>query len=195
MVTEGPAQWLSPSLPAPKGFSVSEGTGRYTTLKTPTPTPNNPDAELKPNMAVRCCKAILRKDFKKDPQINMIFEEICCRQDNDLLCNPPIGTSFDPQNISRSLWARNPTTGMLFCSGLPIFCFPNPFQTSMQLCHQIELVLMITTVLHSTLYLFWKARYGTYRVFVYPFYPGNYDDSEHILYIVGKVFSIGIQRR
>src|SRR6266446_10973015 len=47
-----------------------------TTLKTPTPTPNNPDAELKPNMAVRCHKAILRKDFKKDPQINMIFEEI-----------------------------------------------------------------------------------------------------------------------
>src|SRR5258708_1444905 len=49
----------------------------HTALKTPTPTPDNPDAELKPNMAVRCCKAILRKDFKKDPQINMIFEEIC----------------------------------------------------------------------------------------------------------------------
>ncbi len=49
----------------------------HTTLKTPTPTPNNPDAKLKPNMAVRCHKAILRKDFKKDPQINMIFEEIC----------------------------------------------------------------------------------------------------------------------
>src|SRR5258708_2318012 len=28
-------------------------------------------------MAARHCKAILRKDFKKDPQINMIFEEIC----------------------------------------------------------------------------------------------------------------------
>src|SRR5258708_6448901 len=49
----------------------------HTTLETPTPTPNNPDTELKPNMAVGCCKAILRKDFKKDPQINMIFEEIC----------------------------------------------------------------------------------------------------------------------
>src|SRR5258708_14099447 len=48
-----------------------------TALKTPTPTPDNPDTELKPNMAVGCCKAILRKDFKKDPQINMIFEEIC----------------------------------------------------------------------------------------------------------------------
>src|SRR5258708_35916200 len=28
-VTEGPAQWLSPSLPAPKGLSVSGGTGHY----------------------------------------------------------------------------------------------------------------------------------------------------------------------
>src|SRR5258708_23940449 len=49
----------------------------HTALETPTPTPNNPDTELKPNMAVGRCKAILRKDFKKDPQINMIFEEIC----------------------------------------------------------------------------------------------------------------------
>src|SRR5258705_6935095 len=51
----------------------------HTPLETPTPTPNNPGAKLKPNMAVRCCKAILRKDFKKDPQINMIFEEICSK--------------------------------------------------------------------------------------------------------------------
>ncbi len=28
-------------------------------------------------MAASCHKAILRKDFKKDPQLNMIFEEIC----------------------------------------------------------------------------------------------------------------------
>src|SRR5258708_37259367 len=28
-VTEGPAQWLSPSLPAPKGLSVSGGTSHY----------------------------------------------------------------------------------------------------------------------------------------------------------------------
>src|SRR5258708_8865054 len=48
----------------------------HTTLETPTPTPDNPDAELKPNMAVGHHKAILRKDFKKEPQINMIFEEI-----------------------------------------------------------------------------------------------------------------------
>src|SRR5260221_11598301 len=48
----------------------------HTALKTPTPTPDNPDTELKPNMAVRHHKAILRKYFKQDPQINMIFEEI-----------------------------------------------------------------------------------------------------------------------
>src|SRR5258708_13945065 len=49
----------------------------HATLETPTPTPDNPDGKLKPNMAARHSKAILRKDFKKDPQINMIFEEIC----------------------------------------------------------------------------------------------------------------------
>src|SRR5260221_10535053 len=48
-----------------------------TVLETATATPDNPDTELKPNMAVGHHKAILRKDFKKDPQINMIFEEIC----------------------------------------------------------------------------------------------------------------------
>ena len=31
-VTEGPAQWLSPSLLAPKGLSISRGTGHYTQL-------------------------------------------------------------------------------------------------------------------------------------------------------------------
>src|SRR5260221_13353190 len=39
---------------------------------------------------------------------------ICCRQENDLLFNLPIGTSFEPQNISWSLQVGNPTTGMLF---------------------------------------------------------------------------------
>src|SRR5258705_5078339 len=48
----------------------------HTALEAPAPTPDNPDTELKPNMAVGHHKAILRKDFKKDPQINMIFEEI-----------------------------------------------------------------------------------------------------------------------
>src|SRR5260370_30411107 len=47
-----------------------------TALETPTPTPDNPDAKWKPNMAVGHFKAILRKDFKKDPQIKMIFDEI-----------------------------------------------------------------------------------------------------------------------
>src|SRR5260370_13773201 len=41
---------------------------------------------------------------------------------------------------------------MLFCSGLLIFCFPNPFQTSIQLCHRIDLVLMITMVLQLHTY-------------------------------------------
>src|SRR5258708_29252730 len=27
-----------------------------------------------------------------------------CRWDNDLLCNPPMGSSFDPQNISWSYY-------------------------------------------------------------------------------------------
>src|SRR6266436_1208114 len=59
-------------LPGPSGNSPP----CHAALKTPTLTPDNPDSELKPNMAARCCKAILRKDFKKDPQLNMIFEEI-----------------------------------------------------------------------------------------------------------------------
>ena|SRR5258705_3089778 len=46
------------------------------TLETPILTPDSPDGELKPKMAAGCSKAILRKDFKKDPQINIIFEEI-----------------------------------------------------------------------------------------------------------------------
>ncbi len=36
-------------------------------------------------------------------------------------------------------------------------------------------------------------RYGTCWVFVYLFYLGNTDNSEHILYAVGNIFSIGIQ--
>ena len=46
---------------------------------------------------------------------------------------------------------------------LPIFHFPNPFQTLTQLCHRIELAFTITTVLHSILYLFWKPRNGSCR--------------------------------
>jgi len=57
----------------------------------------------------------------------------------------------------------------------------------------MEPVITITTVLHSPLYLFWKLRYRTCQVFVYPFYPGNANNSEHILCIVGKIFSIGVE--
>src|SRR5258708_40030140 len=39
---------------------------------------------------------------------------ICCKQENHLQFNLPIGTSFEPQNISWSLQVGNPTTGMLF---------------------------------------------------------------------------------
>ena len=35
------------------------------------------DCKLKPNLAAGCGRAILRKDLKKDHQINMIYEDIC----------------------------------------------------------------------------------------------------------------------
>ncbi len=46
-----------------------------------------------------------------------------CRWDNGPMCNLPISSSFDPQDRSLSLQARNPATGMLFWSDLqnPIF--------------------------------------------------------------------------
>src|SRR5258708_36719691 len=69
----------------------------------------------------------------------------------------PIQCFFDQKSC---LWAA-------LIYPLPIFHFPNPFQTLMQLCHRIDPVFTITTVLHSTLYLFWKPRYETSRVFVY----------------------------
>src|SRR5258708_9008252 len=72
----GPLSVLHLSPDTPSGDSP-QFNPYHATLKTPTPTPNNPDGELKPNMAASCHKAILRKDFKKDPQLNMIFEEIC----------------------------------------------------------------------------------------------------------------------
>src|SRR5260221_8085034 len=71
----------------------------------------------------------------------------------------------------------------------PIFHFPNPLQTPMQLCHRIELVFIITMVLHSTLYLFWKPRYGSCQFFVYAFFLSNRFESTHILYVVLKVLS------
>src|SRR5258708_40162029 len=64
---------------------------------------------------------------------------------------------------------------------LPIFHFPNPFQTLTQLCHRIEPVFTITTVVHSTLYLFWKPRYGTCQIFLYMLFLGNPFEPGHVL--------------
>src|SRR6266436_4706180 len=75
-VLPGPSSILHLSPNTPSGNSP-QFNSYHAALETPTPTPNNLDGELKPNMAARHGKAILRKDFKKDPQINMIFEEIC----------------------------------------------------------------------------------------------------------------------
>src|SRR5258707_9577881 len=71
----GPSSILHLSPNTPSGNSP-QFNPYHATLETPTPTPDNPDGELKPNMAAGHRKAILRKDFKKDPQLNMIFEEI-----------------------------------------------------------------------------------------------------------------------
>src|SRR5258708_25128344 len=77
---------------------------------------------------------------------------------------------------------------------LPIFHFPNPFQTPTQLCHQIELIRTIPTIYISTPYLFWKARYGTCRLFVYTFLLGNPFESGYVSYVVRKVFLRGFRR-
>src|SRR5258708_7880672 len=74
-VLPGPSSILHLSPNTPSGDSPQFNPYRAT-LKTPTLTPNNPDGQLKPNMTAGHRKAILRKDFKKDPQLNMIFEEI-----------------------------------------------------------------------------------------------------------------------
>src|SRR5258705_4442554 len=71
----GPLSILHLSPNTPSGDSP-QFNPYHAALETPTLTPDNPDGELKPNMAAGCHKAILRKDFKKDPQLNMIFEEI-----------------------------------------------------------------------------------------------------------------------
>src|SRR5258707_2615122 len=76
----------------------------------------------------------------------------------------------------------------------PLFHFPNPFQTLTQLCHRIELIRTIPTIYISTPYLFWKARYGTCRLFVYTFLLGNPFESGYVSYVVRKVFSRGSQR-
>src|SRR5260370_3496506 len=71
----GPLSILHLSPNTPSGNSP-QFNPYHATLETPTLTPNNPDGKLKPNMAARCFKAHLRKDFQKDPQLNLIFAEI-----------------------------------------------------------------------------------------------------------------------
>src|SRR5260221_12269642 len=71
----GPLSILHLSPNTPSGDSP-QFNPYHAALETPTLTPDNPDGELKPNMAAGCHKAILRKDFKKDPQLNMIFKEM-----------------------------------------------------------------------------------------------------------------------
>src|SRR5260370_8051031 len=73
----------------------------------------------------------------------------------------------------------------------PIFHFPNPFQTPTQLCHRIELIRTIPMIYILPLYLFWKARYGTCRLFVYTFLLGNPFESGYVSYVVQKAFFRG----
>src|SRR5258706_3244194 len=117
---------------------------------------------------------------------------ICCKQENDLLFNLPIGTSFEPQNISWSLQVGNPTTGMLFLlrfthilfsKSIPNFNAIMPSNRAGPYDHN-------GTTFNSIPILEGEIR--NLPGFVYPFYPGNADDSEPIFYIAGKVFSIGI---
>src|SRR5260370_18976137 len=65
----------------------------------------------------------------------------------------------------------------------------------MLLFHSIQLNLAIPTTLHSPSYLFWKARYGTCRFFVYTLLLDESFDSKYVLYLVRKAFSRRIQRR
>src|SRR5260370_26316452 len=64
---------LSPSTPS--GDSLFNP--YHATLKTPTLMLDHLNCELKPNLAAGHGRAILRKDLKKDHQINMIYEDIC----------------------------------------------------------------------------------------------------------------------
>src|SRR5260370_40193152 len=63
---------LSPSTPS----GDSPFNPYCATLKTPTPTFGHLNCEFKLNLAAGCGRAILRKDLKKDHQINMIYEDI-----------------------------------------------------------------------------------------------------------------------
>src|SRR5260370_10730771 len=63
---------LSPSTPS----GDSPFNPYCATLKTPTLMFNHLNCESKPNLAAGHGRAILRKDLKKDHQINMIYEDI-----------------------------------------------------------------------------------------------------------------------
>src|SRR5260370_32996937 len=63
---------LSPSTPS----GDSPFNPYCATLKTPTLMLDHLDCKLKPNLAAGHGRAILRKDLKKDHQINMIYEDI-----------------------------------------------------------------------------------------------------------------------
>src|SRR5258708_28350642 len=72
-----------------------------------------------------------------------------CRQDISSVSNPPIGTSFGPQNIPLPLQVKNPTIGMLFLIRITKTHFPHSLETETQLCHKMRLIPMIPTILHT----------------------------------------------
>src|SRR6266436_3860988 len=72
---------------------------------------------------------------------------VWCRRDISSVSNPPIGTSFGPQNIPLPLQVKNPTIGMLFLIRITETHFPHSLETETQLCHKMHLIPMIPTVL------------------------------------------------
>src|SRR6266478_2520404 len=76
---------LSPSTPS----GDSPFNPYCATLKTPTPMLNHLDCKLKPNLAAGHGRAILRKDLKKDHQINMIYEDIHSEFYLFVVCHDP----------------------------------------------------------------------------------------------------------
>ena len=63
--------------------------------------------------------------------------------------------------------------------------------------HKIKLIPTIPTVVHLPNLVHWIARYGTCRTFVYEFLANNqlsqFFELEHVLYIIGKVFSTRVR--
>src|SRR5258705_1827379 len=73
-----------------------------------------------------------------------------CRRDISSVSNPPIGTSFGPQNIPLPLQVKNPTIGMVFLIRITETHFPHSLETETQLCHKMRLIPMIPMVLHMS---------------------------------------------